>query len=375
MDKKFWKHKKVLITGRTGFKGSWLSLWLLNLGANVYGYSLKPNEDQKLFNDLFVKNNKINKSFSNLNHFIGDINDSIKLSSYIQQIKPDIVFHLAAQPLVRKSYENPIQTWQTNVIGTLNLLEALKSLNNFCAAIMITTDKVYENKEWIYGYRENDSLGGIDPYSSSKASMEIAISSWRESFCGLKPNQNSKLAIASARAGNVIGGGDWSQDRLVPDIIKSLKNKSIIKIRNPNSRRPWQHVLEPLAGYLLLSEKLFKFQTNSNKLENIFASSFNFGPSVKSNKTVEELVKKVLNSWPGEWVSETNTSEFHEAKLLNLISEKSKFYLDWESIWDFEETIFRTINWYKKTDKGQFPYQSSMEDLMLYQTKLDQNNL
>ena len=292
MNKDFWLNKKVLITGHTGFKGSWLLVWLNMLGADVYGLSLSTLPGKSLFTEI-TKKNTLSKDF-----FI-DIRNIEKLKISINEINPDIVFHLAAQPLVRDSYKNPLETWSTNLMGSLNVLESLSVINNHCAVIMVTTDKVYKNMEWEYGYRENDQLGGYDPYSASKAATEIALSSWRDSFCGFD-KKGSNLLIASARSGNVIGGGDWAKDRIFPDVIRSLENGNEIFIRNPKSKRPWQHVLDPLAGYILLAEKLYKSNNSLSKdSDNIFTSAFNFGPNISSNKTVNFLVNEIIKHWPG----------------------------------------------------------------------------
>ena len=259
----FWKDKKVLITGHNGFKGSWLTTWLLSLGANIFGYSLDIEKNSLYENLNFELQNE--KTFGSILNKEGNINEFKNICSFVNEVKPDIVFHLAAQPLVKESYKDPLRTWNTNVIGTLNLLESLKQLSKKCAVVLITTDKVYKNKEWIYGYREIDELGGKDPYSASKAAMELAINSWISSFCGNKNYQTDKLEIASARSGNVIGGGDFSKDRIVPDLVKSIFNKDSLLIRNPNARRPWLHVLEPLSGYLVLAERLYKKSTLNKK--------------------------------------------------------------------------------------------------------------
>ena len=240
---KFWENKKVLITGHSGFKGSWLATWLNFYGSKICGISLPPENPFNLFDNLNIKDKIYESHFS-------DICNLPELTKIVNSFKPDITFHLAAQPLVLTSYKKPLLTWETNVIGTANLLNALSNLNTNSTLVVITTDKVYENKEWIYGYKENDQLGGHDPYSASKAAVEILVNSWRKSFC--QPQKNGRLKIATARAGNVIGGGDWSQNRLIPDSIKALLKKEKIKIRNPHSTRPWQHVLEPLSGYLTL---------------------------------------------------------------------------------------------------------------------------
>ena len=266
----FWSNKRILITGHNGFKGSWLSLFLMKLGAEIYGISLKNEDPNSLFNKLGIQKN-INERIIDIRYY-----DGIKKA--ISSFAPDIIFHLAAQPLVRESYLKPLETWSTNVMGTISILEALRESKKKVVFIGITTDKVYYNNEWIYGYRENDRLGGADPYSSSKAATELAISSWKQSF-----SNNRDFLISSARAGNVIGGGDYAKDRIIPDIFRSLKEKKILNIRNPRSTRPWQHVLEPLWGYMLLAEKMNK--------DSSFSDSYNFGPEYNSNRSVQEVVE------------------------------------------------------------------------------------
>ena len=264
----FWSGRRVLVTGHTGFKGSWLSLWLLRLGAQVWGYSLPPEIDSSLFTALELEHN-----FTNLHHCLGDLRDFNNLQSVVKQAKPEVVFHLAAQPLVRESYRDPLGTWAINVQGSLHLLEALRTLNHSCAVVMVTTDKVYSNREWDFGYREEDRLGGHDPYSASKAAAELAVSSWRSSFCGSGNHQNPHLAIATARAGNVIGGGDWAAERIVPDAIRSLMAGQPIPLRNPLATRPWQHVLEPLSGYLVLAECLSVKGIESLEVSQLWSSA------------------------------------------------------------------------------------------------------
>lgn len=350
----FWQGKSVLITGHTGFKGSWLLIWLISLGAKVHGYSLKDKQNYRLFNQVF-KN--INHKFQ---HFEGDIRNPNDLNRLVEVVQPEIVFHLAAQPLVIDAYENPLKTWNTNLIGSLNLLEALNQLRHRCAIVMVTTDKVYKNNEWIYGYRENDELGGHDPYSASKAAAEIAIGSWRASFVGTGKHQNLNLKIATARAGNVIGGGDWAINRIVPDSIRSLQNKEIIHVRNPSSTRPWQHVLEPLGGYLLLAEKLMTS-------ENPPCEAFNFGPNINNNRSVSELIETILTYWSGNWADKSDNNNPHEAGLLNLQSDKARHILGWMPKWSYKETIEKTIRWYRDTHCGADPYSRSMEDIDEYQ--------
>ena len=351
-DKNFWKNKSVLVTGHNGFKGSWLSLWLLNMNAQVSGLSLENEQHNNLFDQLKIKNN--------LNHIICDIRDKDALKNNIQKIKPDIIFHLAAQSLVIQSYKDPIYTWETNVLGSLNILDALSSVKKNCLGIFITTDKVYKNNEWIYGYRENDELGGYDPYSSSKAACEIAIASWRSSFLSNKEEYYSRVSIASARSGNVIGGGDWAENRIIPDLVRSLQNKEKIIIRNPLSTRPWQHVLEPLSGYLILAEKL-------EKDENKLSTAFNFGPFGESNRTVKELVEECMIHWNGEYTISEDLNKPYESRMLNLSIEKAINYLNWRPKWNFNETIEKTINWYKSVyDSKKSPLECSLNNLNEY---------
>lgn len=357
----FWKDKKVLITGHNGFKGSWLTTWLLSLGANIFGYSLDIEENSLYENLNFEIQNE--KNFGSVFNKEGNINEFQNICSFVNEIEPDIVFHLAAQPLVSESYKDPLRTWNTNVIGTLNLLESLKQLSKKCAVVLITTDKVYKNKEWIYGYREIDELGGKDPYSASKAAMELAINSWISSFCGDKNYQTNKLEIASARSGNVIGGGDFSKDRIVPDLVKSIFNKDSLLIRNPNARRPWLHVLEPLSGYLLLAESLYKKQLKTKK-SSFANSAYNFGPNYDSNKKVIELVEEFQQHFEQKFNVIYQESEFFESNLLHLVSEKSKDQLNWRPKWDFAKNIKKTAFWYKKFNKGVPALTCCMHDIL-----------
>tara|TARA_Y100000589_G_scaffold329459_1_gene376089 strand:- start:1531 stop:2655 length:1125 start_codon:yes stop_codon:yes gene_type:complete len=342
----FWKNKRVLITGHNGFKGAWLTIWLLTLGSKVWGFSLSPQSSPNLFEEIY-KDSKNNDLWSNFEEVNNDITKIKKISSYVNLVKPDIIFHMTAQSLVMESYLNPVKTWETNVIGSLNLLESLKSYKKECSIIMVTTDKVYENKEWFYGYRETDLIGGKDPYSSSKAAMELAVSSWRNSFVGYKVNQNKNLKIATARAGNVIGGGDWAKDRIIPDIVRSISNNKELIIRNPLSTRPWQHVLDPLHGYILLAEKLYNSRLDSEENYNMF-SAFNFGPSFQSNKNVENLVNEFLKYWKGSYKISNDDPYFHEANYLYLMSDKARNILKWENVLDFENSIKMTAIWYKE---------------------------
>ena len=360
-DSSFWTGKRVLLTGHTGFKGSWLSLWLVSLGAEVWGYALPPEGHRSLFDELSQVG-----ELSKFHHQLGDLSDLNALHELVQQAQPDVVFHLAAQPLVRRSYHDPLKTWATNVQGSLHVLEALKPLERNCAVVMITTDKVYENREWVYGYREEDSLGGHDPYSASKAAAELAISSWRASFCGVGNHQTRFLNIATARSGNVIGGGDWAENRIVPDAIRSLASGQLIPVRNPQATRPWQHVLEPLCGYLLLAEQLF---TSSDHNEKPYTGAFNFGPLLESNRSVKELLQHILKHWPGAWHDLSDSSSLHEAGLLHLQIDKAYHQLNWRPRWDFATTVARTVDWYRAVHEGGCALDCCLADLTAYQSK------
>ena len=357
-DSVFWAGRRVLITGHTGFKGSWLLLWLQQLGAEVWTYALEPQQLPNLFCQL----SQACPPGETWHHQIGDLSDLDALAELVQRVQPDVVLHLAAQPLVRRSYEDPLGTWSTNVIGSLHLLEALKPLQKDCAVVMVTTDKVYENREWSYGYREVDRLGGHDPYSASKAGTEIAIASWRSSFCGLGSHQTPHLNIATARAGNVIGGGDWADDRIVPDAMRSLAKGEPIPVRNSRATRPWQHVIEPLAGYLRLAEVLAKDPHPP-------CEAFNFGPSLASNRTVGDLVAIILENWPGEWLDQSDPTAPHEANLLHLQIDKANHRLGWQPRWDYATTVARTVGWYRAVHEGASPLDCCLADLNAYTTQ------
>ena len=358
LNSSFWAGRRVLLTGHTGFKGSWLSLWLLQLGAEVWGYSLSPEDQRSLSEELALA-----KDFGNLHSALGDLRDLQALQDIVYQAQPEVVLHLAAQPLVRRSYIDPLGTWATNVQGSLHLLEALKLLDHPCAVVMVTTDKVYMNREWDYGYREDDRLGGYDPYSASKAAAELAIASWRSSFCGLGPHQTPYLSIATARAGNVIGGGDWADDRIVPDVMRALDQGNPILVRSPQATRPWQHVLEPLGGYLLLAERLASGGCS-------YASSFNFGPALEANRPVYELVETVLKFWPGNWKDLSDPAAPHEADRLHLQIDKAFHQLNWQPCWDFDTTVERTVSWYQAVLKGRRALDCCLMDLEVYQRDL-----
>ncbi len=359
----FWRGRRVLLTGHTGFKGSWLILWLLNLGADVWGYALAPDTDRSLFHSLQTCAADGLVNWSQLRHQLADLLDLPALQQTVLEAQPEVVLHLAAQPLVRRSYRDPLGTWATNVQGSLHLLEALKLVKNPCAVVMVTTDKVYANREWDYGYREDDRLGGHDPYSASKAAAELAIASWRTSFCGSAPHQTPHLAIASARAGNVIGGGDWAEDRILPDAMRALAAKKTITVRSPQATRPWQHVLEPLGGYLLLAERLAMVHGPNNP----YASAFNFGPTLEANRSVDQLVQEVLRHWAGSRSDLTVPNDLHEAGRLQLQIDKAYHQLDWQPRWDFATTVARTVSWYRAVHQGNSPLACCIQDLKAYQ--------
>ena len=345
----FWAGRRVLITGHTGFKGCWLALWLSELGARVSGIGLPVDSSPHLFDQLGLQRRL-------QAHHIADIRDPRVLQELVNSCQPEVVLHLAAQPLVRRSYHDPLGTWATNVMGSLHLLEALRSLRHPCAVVMITTDKVYENREWLHGYREEDRLGGHDPYSASKAAAELAIASFRSSFCGLASHQSPHLAIATARAGNVIGGGDWAEDRIVPDAIRALAAGEAIQVRNPAATRPWQHVLEALSGYITLAEQLAEQDANGRDgadsfHHNPYTNAFNFGPHLEANRDVRSLIEEVLRHWPGTCVwQEPRAAAPHEAGQLHLQIDKAFHLLGWTPRWSFATTVERTINWYRTVD-------------------------
>lgn len=321
---KIYKNKKVFITGHTGFKGSWLALWLHSLGAEVTGYALSPDELSHF--------NLLNLPIKN---YFQDINDENAVTKAMKESSPDIVFHLAAQALVRDSYDDPIKTYNTNVLGSLKVYKAALDAN-VKALVSVTTDKVYENHEWIWGYRENDQLGGHDPYSSSKACVEIMTDSFRKSFLS-----DNKMLLATARAGNVIGGGDWAKDRLIPDLVRNAAIGSVTAVRNPKSIRPWQHVLEPLNGYLMLGEQLLKGNVE-------FCTSFNFGPQSHDTASVEFMSNLAKNSWDKIEIQLTKESVVkHEANLLKLDITKAQEKLGWSPVWDSKQATATTVNWYK----------------------------
>jgi CDP-glucose 4,6-dehydratase len=324
--------KDVLITGHSGFKGSWLALWLKELGATVVGYSLNPPSTPYHFDLLGL----------DIVSLTGDIRDKAKLTEAVATYKPEIVFHLAAQPLVRHSYKNPSYTFETNIMGTVYVFEACRHSSSVKAIVNITSDKCYENKEWVWGYRENDPMGGYDPYSSSKGCAELVTNSYRNSFFNLNDyGRLHQVLLASARAGNVIGGGDWGEDRLIPDIVRAAASNDSVLIRSPQATRPWQHVLEPLSGYLLLGQQLLKGTKE-------FAEGWNFGPVADRPVTVQEAVEKIRESWNRVSYSvQEDASRLHEAHLLKLDCSKAYAKLKWQNVWDHHKTFAKTAVWYK----------------------------
>ncbi len=356
----FYKGKKILITGHTGFKGSWLTVWLSELGAQIIGYALKPPTKPNLFESAGIA--------EHITSLKGDIRDRKKIEYVFRKLNPEIVFHLAAQPLVRYSYREPVLTYETNVLGTVNLLEACRHSSSVRVIVNVTSDKCYENREWIWGYRENDPLGGFDPYSSSKACAELVTNAYRNTYFNPQEyNKTHKIALSSVRAGNVIGGGDWGLDRLIPDCIKALsKNKTII-IRNPKATRPWQYVLDPIAGYLLLASRMYTDPVS-------FSGAWNFAPDDENMLTVEEIAKLTIQHWGrGKYIIEKSIQP-HESNLLRLDSSKARISLGWKPLYSVHEALERTIKWYKyfysaqKNKKGL--YKSMTEEIRNFSNHL-----
>lgn len=329
----FWRGKRVFITGHTGFKGSWLSLWLQQLGANVTGYALSPPTNPSLF--------EVAKVEGGMRSIIADIRDAETLAKAMRETRPEFVIHMAAQPLVRYSYEAPVETYATNVMGTVHLLEALRQTNTVRAVVNVTSDKCYENKEWPWGYRETEPMGGYDPYSNSKGCAELVTAAYRNSYFNPAKHSEHGVAIASGRAGNVIGGGDWAADRLIPDILRAIEAGRPVHIRSPHAIRPWQHVLEPLCGYLKLAEKLF---TDGPA----YAEGWNFGPADEDAKPVQWIVERLTQSW-GEGASWEldNNPQPHEAHYLKLDCSKAKAKLDWHPKWQLAATLTGIVEWHK----------------------------
>lgn len=343
----FWQEKRVLLTGHTGFKGSWLSLWLQAMGAKVRGISLEPPTTPALF--------EVARVAEGMDHQIADLRNYEKVQTLVADFRPEIVIHMAAQPLVRLSYSQPIETYATNVMGTVHVLEAARQAGSVRAIVNVTTDKCYENKEWVWGYREDEPVGGHDPYSNSKGCSELVSSAYRKSFF-----KEEGIAIATARAGNVIGGGDWALDRLVPDILRALEQGQVVKIRNPHAIRPWQHVLEPLSGYLLLAERLYEHgQTD--------AEAWNFGPSDEDAQPVEWIVERLCVAWGqgASWCLQAGDHP-HEASMLKLDISKAKQRLNWRPRWRMDKTIENIIDWHQAWLSGNDMKNKCLDQIDIY---------
>lgn len=344
IDKNFWQGKRVFITGHTGFKGSWLSLWLAEMGADLKGYSLQPPTEPSLYEMAGIDDVMESE--------IGDIRNFEQLRNSIMAFKPEIIFHMAAQPLVRLSYDEPIETYSTNVMGTVNLLEAVRQTGGIKAVVNITSDKCYENREWVWGYREHEAMGGYDPYSNSKGCAELVAAAYRSSFFNPAQYKKHGVALASVRAGNVIGGGDWAKDRLIPDILRSCEKQQPVVIRNPHSIRPWQHVLEPLSGYILIAQHLY-----NEGIE--VAEGWNFGPRDDDAQSVEFIVDTVVKLWGEDASWQLDGQDHpHEAHYLKLDCSKVRMRLGWQPRWGLAETLGRIVEWHKAWLNG--------EDMLAY---------
>jgi CDP-glucose 4,6-dehydratase len=352
----FWNGRRVFLTGHTGFKGGWLSLWLASMGAKVTGYALAPNTTPNFFEVAKVADD-LERSH------IADIRDLENLQKAIADAKPEVVIHMAAQPLVRYSYVNPVETYATNVMGTVHVLESIRHVDSVRAAVIVTTDKCYENKEWAWGYRENEPMGGYDPYSNSKGCAELVTSAYRQSYFSPEKYSKHQVAIASARAGNVIGGGDWSEDRLIPDAIKAFEANETLIIRNPLATRPWQHVLEPLSGYLVLAQALYQEGAK-------FDGGWNFGPRDEDARSVQEVINLLIKNWGSvaSW-SQDQSEQPHEAHSLKLDCSKARQFLSWTPCWSLEQAIENIAQW-------QYAYQkqSNMREISLQQISKYQNS-
>ena len=346
----FWRGKHVFLTGHTGFKGGWLSLWLQAMGAKVHGYALNPPTETNLFTVAEVGKGMASSE-------IADVRDADKLRQAMQAARPEFVFHLAAQPLVRYSYAQPAETYAVNVMGTVNLLEAVRATPGVKAVINVTTDKCYENREWVWGYRENEPMGGFDPYSSSKGCAELVTAAYRRSF--LAP---AGIALASARAGNVIGGGDWAADRLIPDFLRALEAGETLRIRSPQSTRPWQHVLEPLSGYLMLAERLYTDGAT-------FAEAWNFGPSDEDARSVQWIVGRLAEMCKDVNCQCDETPQPHEAHYLKLDSSKARIQLGWQPRWQLATALDKTVEWHQAWRDGQNMLATTLAQIAAYQTQ------
>lgn len=348
MNADFWHGKRVFLTGHTGFKGGWLSLWLQSMGAEVHGYALTPPTKTNLFTTAGIGKGMMSSE-------IADIRDADRLRRAMQAAQPEIIFHLAAQPLVRYSYAQPVETYAVNVMGTVYLLEAARATPGVKAVVNVTTDKCYENREWVWGYRENEALGGFDPYSSSKGCAELVTAAYRRSF--LEP---AGIALASARAGNVIGGGDWAEDRLLPDFLRAMDAGVMLKIRSPQSTRPWQHVLEPLSGYLMLAERLY---TAGGQ----FAEAWNFGPSDEDARSVRWIVERLAEMQQDvKWQCD-EAPQPHEAHYLKLDSSKAHGLLNWEPRWRLQAALQKTLEWHRAWRNGEDMHALTLSQIAQYQ--------
>ena len=356
----FWCDKKVFLTGHTGFKGSWLSLWLQQLGAEVTGYALPPPTNPSLFDVAHVA--------QGMKSIIGDIRDGVMLNNAMREAAPDIVIHMAAQPLVRRSYVDPVETYSTNVMGTVHLLEAVRQTQSVRAVVNVTTDKCYENKEWVWGYRENESMGGFDPYSSSKGCAELVTAAYRNSFFNAQKYSEHQVALATARAGNVIGGGDWAEDRLIPDILAAFEKAQPVVIRNPHATRPWQHVLEPLRGYLTLAEKLCTDGT-------AFAEAFNFGPQSDDAQPVEWIVKQLASKWAdgASWKIDSGDHP-HEANYLKLDISKAGHRLNWQPAMRLDQALSLIVDWARERQAGSDMRTFTQSQIQAYQAQVTTSN-
>lgn len=357
MNQAFWRSKRVLLTGHTGFKGSWLSLWLQSMGAQVIGYALPPPTIPSLFDVANVSNG--------MTSVVGDIRDLSKLQAVFSHHQPEIVIHMAAQPLVRYSYQSPVETYSTNVMGTVHLLEAVRNTSSVKAVVNITTDKCYENQEWVWSYRENEPMGGFDPYSNSKGCAELVSSAYRSSFFNAEQYAQHGVAVATVRAGNVIGGGDWAQDRLIPDILSAFEEGRTVNIRNPNAIRPWQHVMEPLRGYLTLAERLYEHGPG-------YAEGWNFGPNDEDAKPVAWIVAQMASMWgsTAKWQLD-NGDHPHEANYLKLDISKARSRLDWHPQLRLQDALALIIDWTKQRHAGADMRKLTLAQLHAYSARKD----
>lgn len=353
MNREFWRGKRVFLTGHTGFKGSWISLWLQSLGAELTGFALQPPTDPSLFEEAHVANG--------MHSIIGDIRDGSVLQQAMQAARPEIVIHMAAQPLVRYSYQNPVETYAINVMGTVHLLEAVRNTNSVRAVVNVTTDKCYENREWVWGYRENEPMGGFDPYSNSKGCAELVSAAYRSSYFSTHARDRDAVALATVRAGNIIGGGDWAQDRLIPDILASFEQATVVRIRNPHAIRPWQHVLEPLRGYLTLAERLWEHGPD-------YAEGWNFGPGDGEAKSVAWIVQQMAERWGGDAKWQIDTGHHpHEAKNLALDISKARSRLDWHPLLHLNDAINLIVDWTKQRQDGADIRKLTLAQIYAYQ--------